>query len=191
MAIKKIQMIPEGSNNYGDVLHPETSASQVVEETNKKFMTDAERSKLNGVASGANNYSHPSTHPYSMLTGVPFIPTHTSHLTNNSGFVTSAPTIVTGSYVGNGDYTNTRFISLGFTPKLVIVTSTIKTAISVNQYWGGIGFSGNYIKLPYDNDISGGNIVKIVTNGLNVRDMNANNKAFNASGVTYYYTAIY
>lgn len=35
-------------------------------------------------------YVHPSTHPYSMLTGVPSIPTTTSQLTNNSGFITIA-----------------------------------------------------------------------------------------------------
>ncbi len=61
MAIKKIQIKPEGSNDYGDVLHPETSASCVIEETNKRFMTDAERTKLGGIATGANNYVHPTT----------------------------------------------------------------------------------------------------------------------------------
>ena len=46
MAIKKIQMIPEGTNDYGDVLHPETTASQVIEETNKKFMTGVEKTNV-------------------------------------------------------------------------------------------------------------------------------------------------
>lgn len=53
MAIKKIKMRPEGTGDYADVLHPETSASMVVEETDKKFMTDAERAKLNGIEDGA------------------------------------------------------------------------------------------------------------------------------------------
>ena len=30
-------------------------------------MTDAERTKLNGIASEANNYSHPASHPASMI----------------------------------------------------------------------------------------------------------------------------
>ena len=30
-------------------------------------MTDAERTKLSGIASGANNYSHPASHPASMI----------------------------------------------------------------------------------------------------------------------------
>ncbi len=33
--------------------------------------TTAEKNKLAGIASGANNYSHPSTHPWSMITGAP------------------------------------------------------------------------------------------------------------------------
>lgn len=30
-------------------------------------MTDEERTKLSGIASGANNYSHPASHPASMI----------------------------------------------------------------------------------------------------------------------------
>ena len=30
-------------------------------------MTDAERTKLSGIAAGANNYTHPDTHPASMI----------------------------------------------------------------------------------------------------------------------------
>lgn len=46
MAIIKGVLRPEGSNDYADEVHLKTSASQVVEETNKRFMTDAERTKL-------------------------------------------------------------------------------------------------------------------------------------------------
>ena len=53
MAIKKITMRPEGVGDYADELYPKTTASQVVEETNKKFMTDAERTKLAGIETGA------------------------------------------------------------------------------------------------------------------------------------------
>ena len=35
-------------------------------------------------------YTHPSTHPYSMLTGTPTIPSNTNQLTNGSGFITIA-----------------------------------------------------------------------------------------------------
>ncbi|NMA23995.1 MAG: right-handed parallel beta-helix repeat-containing protein [Spirochaetales bacterium] len=43
MANRKIKMHPPGSL---DVLYPQTTASAVIEETDKKFMTDAEKSKL-------------------------------------------------------------------------------------------------------------------------------------------------
>ena len=58
MATKKIQIIPPG---YTDVCYPQTIASAVIEETNKKFMTDAERTKLTGIATSANNHVHPTT----------------------------------------------------------------------------------------------------------------------------------
>lgn len=54
MAIKKIQIIPEGTNDYGDVLHPETSADIVIDTAAKVIMTAAERTKLAGIGTGAN-----------------------------------------------------------------------------------------------------------------------------------------
>lgn len=42
----------------------------VTETADKKIMTSAERTKLSGIATGANNYTHPSTHPASMITGL-------------------------------------------------------------------------------------------------------------------------
>ena len=50
---KKGQFIPEGTNDFDDVVHLETTASQVIEEPNKKFMTDAERIKLTDIEAGA------------------------------------------------------------------------------------------------------------------------------------------
>jgi len=49
MAIKKIQMKPEGVNDYGDVLHPETSADMVLDTASKVLMLPAERTKLSVV----------------------------------------------------------------------------------------------------------------------------------------------
>ena len=66
--------------------------------------TDTLKSKLDGIASNANNYSHPASHPASMITGLssvatsgsyndlsnkPSIPSKTSDLTNDSNFLTS------------------------------------------------------------------------------------------------------
>ena len=46
MATKNIQIIPPG---YTDVCHPETKASMVIEETDKRFMTDEERENLDAL----------------------------------------------------------------------------------------------------------------------------------------------
>lgn len=53
-------------SSYPPSTHGHT-ASEVSEEANKKFMTDAERTKLSGVADNANNYSHPATHNPSII----------------------------------------------------------------------------------------------------------------------------
>jgi len=39
------------------------------------LMSPTDKMKLNGVADNANNYVHPDTHPASMITGLPAIPT--------------------------------------------------------------------------------------------------------------------
>lgn len=48
---------PKGS--YATANHGH-NASAITEETNKRFMTDAERSKLAGIETGANKYVHPN-----------------------------------------------------------------------------------------------------------------------------------
>ena len=58
MAIKKIQIIPEGTNDYGDVLHPETSVDMVV---------DLER---HGIASGTNTYTVSIPNTPKLITGL-------------------------------------------------------------------------------------------------------------------------
>lgn len=46
------------------------SLSDITETTSKKIMTAAERTKLSGVAENANCYTHPVSHPASMITGL-------------------------------------------------------------------------------------------------------------------------
>ena len=61
----KLAGIEEGANKY---IHPSTHpASMIVEETNRRFMTDTEKNKLSTIAENANNYVHPSTHPATMI----------------------------------------------------------------------------------------------------------------------------
>ena len=69
-------------------------------------VTQGNKDTWNGKAELADipaPYLHPSTHPYSMLTGTPTIPTNTNQLTNGSGFITigdippATPGITTGA----------------------------------------------------------------------------------------------
>lgn len=64
--------------NKADKSHTHT-LDDVSETTSKKIMTSAERTKLSGIATGANNYSHPSTHPASMITGLATVATSGSY----------------------------------------------------------------------------------------------------------------
>jgi hypothetical protein len=90
----KLDGIATGANNY---THPVTHAPSIIaQDANNRFVTDAkisawdakastaavttsanglmiasDKSKLDGVAAGANNYSHPASHPASMITGLP------------------------------------------------------------------------------------------------------------------------
>lgn len=82
--------------------------------------------------SGGNSVILPQTTtlPYSAITGTPTIPTQTSQLTNNSGFITSAPPTNLGSSV---------------TGQNVTVTSSTGTsttfAVPTNPYTAGTGIS--------------------------------------------------
>lgn len=76
--------------------------------TTTGFMPSADKVKLNGIEAGANKYTHPSSHPASMITGLatvatsgsyndltnkPTVPTKTSQLSNDSGFITASSNI--------------------------------------------------------------------------------------------------
>lgn len=56
---------PKGS--YAAASHKHV-ATDVNEDSTHRFMTDAERTKLNGIETGANKYVHPSTHSADMIT---------------------------------------------------------------------------------------------------------------------------
>lgn len=72
------------------------------------------------------------------------------------------PTIVTGSYVGDGSAS--RFINLGFTPKAVYICHESGTVFSSAgwSYWGGLALPGKPAKRESYN------IVSIATNGFQV-----------------------
>ena len=96
-----------------------------------------------------------------------------------------------GTYTGNG--AQTRTISLGFTPKAVLVLSAFGGVYSqehAGDHWGGLALTNNPVQV-----CNGGNeiVVKIVTNGFQVSCYNADNGsdrlASNNSSVLYHYIA--
>ena len=121
---QKLNGIEDNANNY---VHPTSHSPAIInQDANNRFVTDtekaawngkagtgtatsstnglmssADKSKLDGVASGANNYTHPSTHPASILTAGTFGATgilaqagtdYTTTRVRNAYFSTSIPT---------------------------------------------------------------------------------------------------
>ena len=98
----KLDGIATGANNY---VHPTTHpATMITTDSTHEFVTDAQittwnskastslatttvsglmaygdKVKLDGIATGANNYTHPSTHPASMITGLATVATSGSY----------------------------------------------------------------------------------------------------------------
>lgn len=84
MAIKKIELRPKTqAGTYEDIVYPKTSIdmvdglqseldSKVTKILGKDLSTNdyttAEKDKLAGIAANANNYTHPATHPASIIT---------------------------------------------------------------------------------------------------------------------------
>ena len=46
----------------------DATTADIADTTNKRYVTDAQKTKLDGVADNANNYTHPANHPPSIIT---------------------------------------------------------------------------------------------------------------------------
>lgn len=68
------------------------SLDDVSETTAKKIMTAEERTKLSGIAAGANKYTHPTSHPASMITGLADVATTGSYNDLSNKPTTMTPT---------------------------------------------------------------------------------------------------
>lgn len=110
-------------NDANSKKHSHSNMS-VLNDTTASYTTE-EQTKLNGIAAGANAYTHPSSHPasmidglatvaksgkYSDLSGTPTIPTNNNQLTNGAGYITGInKTMVTNAlgYTPPASDTNT------------------------------------------------------------------------------------
>lgn len=66
------------THNYAPSTHTHTLDS-ISETTTKKILTASERTKLSGIESGANKYTHPTSHAASMITGLADVATSGSY----------------------------------------------------------------------------------------------------------------
>jgi len=158
----KLDGIAVGANNY---VHPTTHpATIIVESTTKRFVTDAEKaawsnkaekiiataiadglmsktdkSKLDGIAAGANNYVHPGSHPASMITGLAPVATSGSYndLTNKPTLGTAASknfgtTNGTVPIIGSdGKLDSSIMPAIAITDTFVVSTQAAMLALSV------------------------------------------------------------
>lgn len=90
--------------NKSDKGHTHT-LDDVSETASKKIMTSAERTKLSGIATGANNYSHPASHPASMITGLSKVATTGSYndLSNKPTILQQSTNGFNGAIVAGSD----------------------------------------------------------------------------------------
>lgn len=97
----------------------------------------------------------------------------------------TVPQIVTGTYVGDGEYS--QFIDLGFTPKAVYICHESGTVFSSAgwSYWGGLALPGKPAKRESCN------IVSIATNGFQVYYRTDPYTVYsNLADDTFYYIAL-
>lgn len=68
---KSIRIVRVGQTQW-NVMEPDVNltAADIAETDALKILTSTERTKLAGIAEGANNYTHPASHPQSMIEGL-------------------------------------------------------------------------------------------------------------------------
>ncbi|WP_141500977.1 hypothetical protein [Paenibacillus luteus] len=213
----KLDGIESGANNY---THPATHPPSIIaQDTSNRFVTDAEKSgwnakastavattsaaglqsasdktKLDGVASGANNYTHPANHPPSIITqdaSNRFV-TDTEKATWNAkastAYVDAARPYVTGTYTG--DNAASRDIALPFTPSAVILFAASGSPGNTGYTFGGLAVSGGPV--TGNQDGSGNQILSVGINKFTVISNNAVGPPYGASnstGIAYRYIA--
>lgn len=144
-------------------------ASDLVDDTNQthKFMTSAEKTKLSGIAAGAevnvqSDWNVTSTSSDAFIKNKPTIPTRTSQLTNDSGYLTS--------------YTETDPI-YSASPAAGI------TDADISSWNAKSDFSGDYDDLTNKPTI-GNATLTIQKNGTNVQTFTANATSNKTANIT-------
>ena len=137
------------------------------------LMSSTDKTKLDGIAAGANNYTHPSSHPASMITGLTKVATSGSYndLTNKPTIPTVNNATLTIQKNGTTVKTFTANASANVTANITVPTKT-------SELTNNSGFLTSHS--PVDSSLS-----STSTNAIQNKVVNAalNNKANNSDVV--------
>jgi hypothetical protein len=98
------------------------SADTITDGTTNKVFTAAEKTKLAGIENGANKYTHPATHPASMITGLP------TSLPANGGNADTVGGFTVGVNVpANAKFTDTTYSEISTAEIDAGTSSTLRT----------------------------------------------------------------
>ena len=109
---------------------PSYNLGEITDTNSYVRMTAAERTKLSGIAENANNYSHPSTHDASMITGLA-----TVAKSGEYSDLKNPPIDIEGREAGDHAVINAPYAVLknGSTEKLLATTDQIPEAVTVDS----------------------------------------------------------
>lgn len=132
--------------------------------TTAGLMSASDKVKLNSIAANANNYTHPSTHPASMITGlasvatsgsysdlsnkptIPVVPTKVSAFINDAGYLTQhqsldgyAKTSVANTWTAEQSLNNVNITYERYTASSVSGTSTSATPTTSTAVYTATG----------------------------------------------------
>jgi len=191
-----------------------TTADMVIDTASKVLMLPAERTKLNGIATNAQvnavttvagktgavvlakadvglgsveNYAKASQAEAEAGTSdVKYMtPLKTKDAVNGFGALRS----LTGSYVGDGNYTTDRSINVGVVPKAIFLYGNGRAI--VRGTIGGLGIVLSNLAVGSSTTSFGGLNVGFSGTNIVVRDYNSTTQTFNESGTTYNYQILY
>lgn len=131
------------------------------------LMSADDKTKLNGIATGANKYTHPSSHPASMITGLATVATSGSYndlsdkperfVVNltfaDDGSVTGDKTIteIYNAYASGNEVVACSDGNVYYSP--VMITDVFASfATTINDVYGNTGWSTTYVQGDYNNN---------------------------------------
>lgn len=110
---------------------PTTNTSYgVATSSSNGLMSSTDKSKLDGIAAGANNYTHPSSHPATMITGLSAVATSGSYndLSGRPDLSVYPKTNVANTWTGSQYFNTTRFVLEKFKTEYITGTSASPTS---------------------------------------------------------------